>query len=551
MYPQAPPSYYNASGSEAAILSNGDIAITGNDEEDFFTIVYTSGGAVKQGWPKKQTNPQKDDALAIAVDSDDNVIAGGYQTHSNTRKWYLVKYDADGTKIKDKVDDVEGEIKRLTVDESDNSIIAVGYRMDGTDELFCVRKYDANLDLVWEGQASNPPAPATADFHWVPQTPKRNEYVHFISDSTGEITSFYWDFGDGSESFDEDPWHQYGATGQFTVNLTATTSQGTRWKEKTVTVVNAPPTATFTYQPGNPVEGEQIAFDASGSSDTDGSIAGYAWNFGDGSQGTGQTATHTYATASTYTVTLTVTDNEGATRQKVQTITVNQPSENDPPLPTFTVSDENPTVGDTVTFDASGSEDPDGTIVFYRWDWDGDGTYDTSDFTQPTATHRFFSAGTYNVTLQVEDNGTAKNTFTREITVKEQGQTQTLITLEGPTTVEVNKDEVTSITITLSCPLTLTGVGLTVVEDANSVVNDTGGTVNLTAGTETTVNLSVQAAQKSTVIIKAEGDGEESDTMEITINIKDEDSGSTPAFTFIFVCAAIACAALYFRRRHG
>ena len=67
---------------------------------------------------------------------------------------------------------------------------------------------------------------------------------------------------------------------------------------------NQEPTASFTFETAN----LSCSFDASGSTDSDGSIVTYAWSFGDGSSGSGVTVSHTYGTAGTYTVTLTVTD---------------------------------------------------------------------------------------------------------------------------------------------------------------------------------------------------------------------------------------------------
>ena len=91
---------------------------------------------------------------------------------------------------------------------------------------------------------------------------------------------------------------------------------------------NQPPVASFTAAPTSGTAPLAVAFDASASTDADGTVASWAWVFGDGGTGTGKTASHTYAAAGTFTVTLTVTDNLGATGTKTATITVTNP-----PLP--------------------------------------------------------------------------------------------------------------------------------------------------------------------------------------------------------------------------
>jgi PKD repeat protein len=81
---------------------------------------------------------------------------------------------------------------------------------------------------------------------------------------------------------------------------------------------NAPPTATFTSS----CSALSCSFDAGASSDSDGSIGEYRWQFGDGTDANGKTAQHTYAGPGTYAVTLTVTDNGGASATESKRVTL-------------------------------------------------------------------------------------------------------------------------------------------------------------------------------------------------------------------------------------
>ena len=163
-----------------------------------------------------------------------------------------------------------------------------------------------------------------------------------------------------------------------------------------------------------------ILLDGSGSHDPDGDIVSYEWDFGDGTTGTGVNPSHIYSSVGTYTVTLVVTDDEGLTGSGSTTVTVSKPPSepspgkaNKPPV-ADAGSDQKALVNRTVRFDGSGSYDPDGTMLSYRWDF-GDGA--TATGVDPS--HTYLEPGHYTVTLIVKDNRGASRSDACTVTISE------------------------------------------------------------------------------------------------------------------------------------
>ena len=227
------------------------------------------------------------------------------------------------------------------------------------------------------------------------------------SDPDGSIVSYAWDFGDGQTGTGVSPSHTYPSGNTYTVKLTVTDNQGaTNQFQAPITVTdppNTPPNAAFSAN----VTNLTVSFDGTGSNDPDGSIASYAWDFGDGQQGTGATPSHSYAVAGPYTVTLTVTDNRGATAQVSHLVTASNPP-NQAPTASFTSGHSDL----TANFNAAGSSDPDGSIVSYAWNF-GDGQTGTG----VSPSHTYATANTYTVSLTVTDNQGATGSTTGQVTV--------------------------------------------------------------------------------------------------------------------------------------
>ncbi|MEM6337443.1 MAG: PKD domain-containing protein, partial [Bacteroidota bacterium] len=195
---------------------------------------------------------------------------------------------------------------------------------------------------------------------------------------------------------------------------------GVRFFSKETTVETDRPQIVVRYRKGSeqqepeariaatPAEGEAplfVRFDGSDSTDPDGTIVTYAWDFGDEITAFGEETTHTFVEAGEYTVTLTLTDNAGNIGTGQVTIRALDP-DNAAPIASFSteIDPDDPTL---YTFDARASADPDGQIETYEWDF-GDGEMGQGEVVE----HRFELGPTYPVTLTVTDDDGASASAT-------------------------------------------------------------------------------------------------------------------------------------------
>jgi PKD repeat protein len=163
-----------------------------------------------------------------------------------------------------------------------------------------------------------------------------------------------------------------------------------------------PPWAAFKATPNRVLSGQQVSFDASGTYDPGASISNHWWDLeGAGftvETGTSATLTHTFAKPGVYEVILKVKDSNGLEDETTRTVTVVNPAS------AAIASATNPAaIGQSVTLDASGSSDVSGPITDYRWDLDGNGSYETDTGAKATVSATFATAGAHTVTVQVSD----------------------------------------------------------------------------------------------------------------------------------------------------
>ena len=220
------------------------------------------------------------------------------------------------------------------------------------------------------------------------------------TDPASSALHYRWNFGDGATGEGADVAHTYAAGGTYRVQLTVDNGHGrcaTDVAMATVRVNTAPVAKAVEQVRMCALANEpfRVALGGAGTTDADGDRLIYRWDFGDGTTGEGRDASHTYERSGKYLATLTADDGSGttcATSQTVVPVHLNRP-------PSAKLSPRiSGCPGLPVTLDATGSSDPDGDALTYRWNL---GTGVTAE--GATVQHQYQTHGQFPVTLTVDD----------------------------------------------------------------------------------------------------------------------------------------------------
>ncbi|MCU0463564.1 MAG: PKD domain-containing protein [Anaerolineae bacterium] len=232
--------------------------------------------------------------------------------------------------------------------------------------------------------------------------------LQFTDLSTGQVTAYRWEFGDGVTSSDANPIHRYEQPGDYTVRLTVSGPGGSSTKQGVVNVTRAPQAPEAAFVP-NVTSGNApltVTFD----NQTTGDVTGYLWEFADGTTSTDAEPTHTFTEPGTYIVRLTARGQNNLSDFTEVEISAIRPQT--PPSAVFSV---NPTAGSApltvqITNQSAGDD------VTYSWDL-GDGT--TTQTTEPVFSHTYAINGSFTIRLTVSGPGGSDSTATQTVSVSD------------------------------------------------------------------------------------------------------------------------------------
>ncbi len=245
--------------------------------------------------------------------------------------------------------------------------------------------YGFNVSTVMDA-VSVLPAPV-ANFTSTPDEGNAPLAVTFTDTSSGNVTAWLWDFGDGNTSAEQTPVHIYAITGTYTVSLNASNTYGFNVSTVADHIQVLPaPVASFAYTPEEGNAPLAVTFTDTSS----GNVTAWLWDFGDGNTSTEQNPQHLYASAGTYTATLNASNaygfNVSTAADDIHVLSA--------PDARFTFTPDEGNAPLNVTF----AEPSSGNVTAWSWDF-GDGQTST----EQNPEHTYTAAGIYTVALNVSN----------------------------------------------------------------------------------------------------------------------------------------------------
>lgn len=226
-------------------------------------------------------------------------------------------------------------------------------------------------------------------------------------DPSATITSYLWTFGDGSLSSSiQNPNHLYAGPGTYTVTLTVRTSDSCANTVSAAVIVFDAPQTSFTFN--NSCLSDSVLFTNNSANPSDGTVAGWSWNFGDGTSINTSvwSPQHLYSTPGNYSVTLiTLSSNLSCADTLTDTITIF-------PLPIANYTSPAVCFNQASAFTDSSSVSG-GSITGWLWKF-GDGNVSTNG---PTTSHTYVSCATHSPQLIVTSNNGCVDSVTKNVIV--------------------------------------------------------------------------------------------------------------------------------------
>ena len=248
-----------------------------------------------------------------------------------------------------------------------------------------------------------------AQFTVSPTAPNEDEAVTFDASSSrdigigGEIKRYLWNYGDGGDGEGRVASHIYLQGAAYLANLTVIDNDGAKNGATQAVVVNALPVPVIDYEPKDPMAGNKVYLDATKSWDNeDGKVSRCLWEFGDEGTSKKSKVSHSYDEPGNYLINLTVYDKDNAGNKTSLALKINEP-----PVAKFAYSTDSArryqSEGESITFDASESDDKDGNITKYQWNF-GDGSLPIDG---KVVAYSYATGGNFTVRLEITDNNNA------------------------------------------------------------------------------------------------------------------------------------------------